>query len=640
VIVSALNKISYNHLLLTIFLLAAFSSSAQKTLPEVKISAPKEKISDEDKLNTFAPGQKVVHIDSIVLQQYKFQTIANLLSQQTSAFVKSYGFNGLATLNFRGSSSAQSLVLWNGIPLQNAALGIADVSTLPVALIDRVNIVYGGSAALWGSGNVGGGLLLENDIAQFDSAGRKDISVSLGAGSYGQYAGGARIAFSDKRWYLSANGFIQSAQNDFTYTNALGAEQKMRNSKLSSGGFMLNGAYRINAHNTISLSGWYQNYDREIPAALFESISHKNRLDQSKRLMVHYRKEKSRYSMYFKSAIIEDRLFFSDPAINLSTGNISYQSYSEWGIKKQFSKNHSLLLFVPFNYSWLKNGIGSQSRTGISAAYAMGFVKNRLNISLQASEQFIDNKAVFLPGINTSYSIFNWLNIRLNVQKSYRAPTLNELYYVPGGNDKLKAENGWSQDAGYTVKTDPGNKLILSHDVSVFNRDIKDWIIWFGGAIFTPHNIAEVKSRGMETENMLRYRLGRSTLHLGLNTAYIIATTQQSYIPGDGSIGKQIPYTPRYNGQINIGFTYKGLYFNYNHTYTGYRFYTTDESAWIMPYSTANAQLTYALSWKKTRSVQFSLQGNNLLNRKYSVVAQRPIPCINFLAGVKFNLIN
>jgi iron complex outermembrane receptor protein len=84
------------------------------------------------------------------MQQYQMQSLANLLTQQVPVFVKSYGFNGLATLNFRGSSSAQSAVYWNGIPIQNAALGIADVSTLPVAFMQKVNIVYGGFGCLMG----------------------------------------------------------------------------------------------------------------------------------------------------------------------------------------------------------------------------------------------------------------------------------------------------------------------------------------------------------------------------------------------------------------------------------------------------------------------------------------------------------
>ncbi len=164
------------------------------TLNEVKVNG-KHKVSNDTRVNEFSPGQKVKTIDSTLLQQYQLQNIANLLSQQEPVFIKSYGFNGLATLNFRGSSAAQSEVLWNGVPIQNAALGIADVSTLPVLFMNKVNIVYGGSAALWGSGNVGGALLLENDAPVFDS-GRRSLSFSGGIGSFGQYLGGLKGSIS------------------------------------------------------------------------------------------------------------------------------------------------------------------------------------------------------------------------------------------------------------------------------------------------------------------------------------------------------------------------------------------------------------------------------------------------------------
>src|ERR1043165_3827875 len=95
--------------------------------------------------------------------------LSTLLSQQMPVFVKSYSFNGLATLHFRGASAAQSQVLWNGVPIQNASLGVADVSTMPVLFMNKVSVVYGGSGALLGSGNVGGALLLENEQPLFDT---------------------------------------------------------------------------------------------------------------------------------------------------------------------------------------------------------------------------------------------------------------------------------------------------------------------------------------------------------------------------------------------------------------------------------------------------------------------------------------
>jgi iron complex outermembrane receptor protein len=181
--------------------------------------------------------------------------------------------------------------------------------------------------------------------------------------------------------------------------------------------------------------------------------------------------------------------------------------------------------------------------------------------------------------------------------------------------------------------------VVLTHDLSVFNRVIDDWIVWFGGSIWTPHNIATVHSRGVETENNLQYRMGKWKLHVGVNTSYVLATTTQSYLPADGSIGKQIPYTPRYNGQGNIGFTWKDLFFNYNHTYTGYRFYTTDESGYIMPYATGNIQLFYTL-YIRSVPLQATAQVNNIWNEKYEVVNARPMPGTNWLLGLRASLLN
>ena len=125
------------------------------------------------------------------------------------------------------------------------------------------------------------------------------------------------------------------------------------------------------------------------------------------------------------------------------------------------------------------------------------------------------------------------------------------------------------------------------------------------------------------------------TIHLGINASYTLATTLSSYLPGDGSIGKQIPYTPLYNGQVNIGFAWKRLYLNYNHTYTGLRYITTDESFSIPSYTIGNLQLMYNLPVSDNR-LQFTAQCSNLWNEHYQVVNARPMPGVNWLVGIAF----
>lgn len=616
-----------------------YAQKLTDTLKEVKIKARlKERISNDERLNTYSPGQKIKAFDTITLQQYQYQSIANMLTQQVPVFVKSYGLNGLATLNFRGASAAQSQVYWNGIPLQNAALGMADVSLLPVSLIDKVSIVYGGSSALWGSGNVGGALVIENNIPIFDSNGSWTHSVSAVAGSYQQYQVGAKTVLSTRKWFFSANVSGQSAQNNFSYIDN-GVEQRMAHSEMQSGVALLQAAYKADKHNTLSLSAWYQQYHREIPRALFEPVSAKNQRDESIRFLLDWNRKGERTTVYAKTAFTSDYMHYEDSLALQDSRNTTNQFYGEVGLRYRLNPNQQLMLFAPIQRAWMErhvmNDTKAQNKFALAGAYALGLFNNQLNLALNLRSEIINDISVLLPGANLSYAPLQWLTLRGNVQRSYRAPTLNELYYVPGGNDKLKPEQGWSEDAGYSIKTKPNKTVVFTHDVSYFNRVINDWIIWFGGSIWTPHNIATVHSHGVETENSLKWNIDKNwELQLGVNTAYVIATTQKSYIPNDGSIGKQIPYAPRYNGQLNAGITWKKLYFNYNHTYTGYRFITVDESQYILPYNTGNVQLLYKMDIAQM-PIQLTAQCNNIWGARYTVVNARPMPGINFLLGLK-----
>ena len=616
------------------------------TLQEVKVHG-RHRRSGDVRINDFSPGQKLKTIDSVTLQQYQLQNLASLLSQQEPVFVKSYGLNGLATLSFRGASAAQSEVLWNGVPIQNAALGIADVSTLPVMMMGSVGIVYGGSGALLGSGNVGGALLLE-DAAPFFVRDSSRLAVSLGGGSFTQLMGGLNGSISRGRWFFSVSGYAQYGVDNFKYTTQQGAKTLMPNDTMHAGSVMARAAYKIAGRNVISLSAWYQRDHRDIPPALFEPYSMQNEADMSLRLLADWTRQSDKNTWYVKSSFIQDKVDYNDNEILLHTNNTAYQYYQEIGWKKQLHQTGQLLLFTPLQVAWINvadsNTTRQQDKIALVLAYDYKQFNNRLEVALNGRiEKIIGlgdttiRSNIFLPGGDVSYVLTNWLVVRANVQRTYREPTLNELYYNPGGNSSLKPERGLGEDAGYTVKAKLSD-FSFFHDLSVFNRDIHDWIIWLGGAIWTPHNIAEVHSRGVETENSIIYKAGKWKLHIGLNTAYVLSTTVASYIYNDGSIGKQIPYTPRYNGQVNAGFTYKNLSVNYIHTYTGYRFITTDESEYLQPYQTGNVQLMCNTTllhhlW------QFTGQCNNIWNEHYQVVASRPMPGINWLLGLKITLL-
>ncbi|QJR81915.1 TonB-dependent receptor [Alteromonas pelagimontana] len=77
------------------------------------------------------------------------------------------GSGGGATINLRGLGSNRNLVLMNGkrvVPFNTS--GTVDTSTIPTALIDRIDIVTGGASAVYGSDAISGAvnIILKDDF--------------------------------------------------------------------------------------------------------------------------------------------------------------------------------------------------------------------------------------------------------------------------------------------------------------------------------------------------------------------------------------------------------------------------------------------------------------------------------------------
>ncbi|MBS1783187.1 MAG: TonB-dependent receptor [Bacteroidetes bacterium] len=607
------------------------------TLSEVQIHEKRSKqpSSNDLRIEYFSVGQKRVEIDSLTQSVFQFQSLSTLLSQQTSVSIKSYGFNGLATLNMRGSSAAQTLVLWNGIPINNAALGLSDISIMPVGLMGNIQLLYGGSSALLGSGNVGGAILLSSDTPRFVR--ENNYAFSLGAGSFSQGQGAAKFSLNRKRFCWSGQIMGQLAQNDFMYHDADGQLQRMSHAKLRGVASQQSISIKLNQVQKIQLDAWFQQYCREIPAATFESFSDKIKHDQTFRILATWNRNKPTSNVYLKSALLNDQMFYRDDTIHLQSNNISYQSYTETGLRKRFGIRHEWMIFSPIQFLWMNsmNVTLQQQRFAWVVSYAYRNPSNRLQASATIRQENVDRYSTWLPGCGMSYLLAKELTFKLNVQRSFRAPTLNELYFQPGGNPLLKPEIGWSEEVGILFKNHNSSRFRYTDEFSLFNRVIDDWIIWFGGSIWTPHNIASVHSRGIEWDQSLTYTLESISFHTSLHLAYTKATTLNSYLPNDQSIGKQIPYTPLLNGIFNLGASWKKWYININESYTGTRFINMDETDRLLPFAITNFQINYAISFEKQRLSVFA-QINNLLNQSYQVMNGRPMPGINGLLGVRF----
>ena len=76
-------------------------------------------------------GTHETRLDSAVLKENIALSIADVLTFNSSIFVKSYGRATLSTVSFRGTGPSHTQVTWNGMRINNPMLGMTDFSMIP-----------------------------------------------------------------------------------------------------------------------------------------------------------------------------------------------------------------------------------------------------------------------------------------------------------------------------------------------------------------------------------------------------------------------------------------------------------------------------------------------------------------------------
>lgn len=595
----------------------------------------------DSKASKFSSGTKIKMIDSVMMTTYQTGNLADLLSAQNALFVKSYGLGGLATTSFRGGSASHTAVLWNGFNLNSPMYGLSDLALIPNNFIDEVSIHYGGTSALWGSGAVGGTIQL-NNTASFN----KGITASAGAaaGSFNDYRQHISAEYSGKKYIFSLKLFNHSAQNKFPFYNTTMKEvpqQNQKNAELKEYGLLLENYFRINAYQKINVRFWYQTNDRNIPPTMLQQSNSSNQKDENYRFTSEWQRTSNKIIWFIRAAYFDEHLIYSDKVYEYVSLNRAQSLITETEGRITLSKNH--LLNVGVNNTFLQAVTDGytynphQNRTSGFLSY--NFQNNNKNISATVSmrEELIQNKkaAPFTYSAGLDWQIIKQVGAKISVSKIYRTPTFNDLYWTPGGNPNLLSESGYSEEAGLSFRLYSKKlKTSLLFEPTVFNRTIDNWIIWLPQVSYwTPQNIMEVWSRGMETSSEVKFENKGVRIKLNVLTNYVVSTSQKAQSTNDASIGKQLIYTPMYSGKAALSIEYKGFCLSYNHTYTGYRYTSTDNKKFLKPYQLATVYFSKKITMK-TIVLNVFVQANNIFNEQYQVLQSRAMPLVNYQGGI------
>jgi iron complex outermembrane receptor protein len=265
----------------------------------------------------------------------------------------------------------------------------------------------------------------------------------------------------------------------------------------------------------------------------------------------------------------------------------------------------------------------------------------RLGLSASLREELYgDSFTPLIPAVFADYLLSRKGSVRLkaSASRNFRFPTLNDLYFMPGGNPDLKPEKGLSYDAGISFATARDDRYSLDGELTWFDSYIDDWIVWiptFKG-YWTPRNIKQVHAYGIEAKAGGFLQLSRDW-QLHLNGSFSWTPSINNGDPADWAdeaIGKQLVYVPLLSSSVNGSLAYKSWKLTYKWCYYSERFTTSDNDiktriGRVLPYFMNDIVLEKRFVTAPAE-LSLKLAVNNIFNEEYESVLNRPMPGRNF----------
>jgi len=625
-------------------------------------------------------GIQKTSIDSAMLKENIALSMADILTFNSSIFVKSYGRATLSTVAFRGTSPSHTQVTWNGMKINNPMLGMTDFSTIPSYFIDNATLLHGTSSVNETGGGLGG-LVKLGTLPDAPDGIR--LQYVQGIGSFKTFDEFARLTYGNEKLSSSTRVVYSSSPNDYKYVNRdkkvniydddhkiIGQYNPTERNR--SGSFkdfhILQELYYTNLKgDRLGLNAWYIGSNRELPMLTTdygEETDFENRQrEHTFRGILSWDHSRSKWRTGVKGGYIYSRMAY-DYRREVGNDIMASMTRSRSSVNTIYGQidgdlTPSRQWFFTANLSAHQHFVKSKDKNIIlqdGDKAIVGYDKGRLEVSASASAKWQpierigmsavvrgelsgDKWAPLIPAFFVDGLISRKGNVMLkaSVSRNYRFPTLNDLYFLPGGNPDLKNENGVSYDAGASFRIGKKDVFTLSGSATWFDSYIDNWIIWLPTTkgFFSPRNIRKVHAYGIEMKADLGLQPFKGWF-LDLNGSYSWTPSVnegEKMSPADRSVGKQLPYVPRNSASLTGRLSWQSWSFLYKWCWYSERFTMSSNDFTItghLPqYFMSNVSLEKGLSFKAL-DLSLKLAVNNIFNEDYLSVLSRPMPGINF----------
>jgi len=554
------------------------------------------------------------------IEQHAARDLAEVLREVPGLTISRTGSPGKATSLFtRGANSTHTLVLWNGIEINNPYFAGYDWGRFSTAGVQQVEVVRGPYSALYGSDAVAGVVnVLTNPV-------KSGLHAGFEAGGHG-----LRNAMVD------ADYVTQSTQ--------LSASYEHRNDD----GFDPNDDFAQNTANvfwkwtsannfSLGIAGRHTSYDLGIPtnlnAAGTELVASPNRRQEGseRQLAIPISQTIGRFN--YELALSESRRSdeFNDP--DDPYGYVNGVTDSTTRRARLTTRTSTFIGTIVAGGELERSTVDDVTNFGANLdndrrrdksffiedriEHPLG-TESRVEVSLGARHDDFDEF-----GSETSPRVAVALvrgnsKLRAAYGQSFRAPSIGELFYPFSGNPALQPEHGTSSEVGLDYAL--GENGMFSF--TLFHSRYQDLIV-FDNATFVFGNIGRARSQGAEL-----------SLTRNVGSSYYSTATYTYLDTRQDDTGEALLRRPKHSGSLFVGRRAGRVESNVAMAYTGARLDVLP----VAPFSHVNtsSHMTFDLNMQ-IRGDRYTpyLKLENATNERYEEVRGYRSPGRRLVFGIR-----
>jgi vitamin B12 transporter len=595
-------------------------------------------------------------------------TVAEALESVAGVEIADSGTAGsVKSVRIRGSASAQVLVLVDGVRMNDSRQGATDLSLLPAEMIERIEVLRGGTSALYGADALGG---VVNIITK--NRADRDLTLTLANGSFIPHdAVEVTEGFPDL-----IETPVAADRLDLVDTQRIGLQASGRAGPVD---LLVTGSFTRAANgfvwdDTQYVDAWRKQVNAGFlggdaflsltaPAA-DGRLGFKGQINYSSMGAPGSLSWPSTDSAQQRTAF-QGQLFYENPqltpALSLEVRlfykltSLAYQDPDAFPPADDVHTLHSLGIDVQQQASFvdfLQLVYGVSALADLAESTMIGRRQRFAGGAFLETPLYIGEMLTVTPVLRYDlYSDFpgslTWklaavlrlsdsLSLKAGGGKSYRAPTLNDLYWPTDlwseGNPDLIPETGYSGELGLSLKTDQ-----LELNASAFVRYVQNGIEWqdqdpdpdpfayFG----KPVNVGEALFPGAQVDVDFQPVSG---LHLSGGYTFLYSLVLEgASTPYTVADDKRAIYSPVHTADAAVRWDNGKTRIGADARFTARQFTNEANTTSLPGYVVVNAEARQRL----TPNLAVSLSGKNLLNTIYQTVNDYIMPPLSIWLGVE-----